>query len=58
MLFGDDVIEMKGKFCDSLWKVTILATPLRTADHFGFQCAVRACHAVNRLAYSVAIAAP
>ena len=40
MLFRNDVIDMEREFCGGFWKVAILATSLRTANDFYFQCAV------------------
>ena len=48
MFFGDNVIDMKQKFCGGFRKVTMLAAPLRTADDLCFQCAVRAGHELSR----------
>ena len=47
--FGDNVVAMERKFCGAFWKVTILATSLRTADDFCFQCAVWTCHRLKLL---------
>jgi hypothetical protein len=58
MFFGDDVVYMKREFRGRFGKVTILAPALRTADDFGFQCAVWTGHALSCSMLSATTAAP
>jgi len=46
VLFGNNVVDVEWKFCGGFREMTILATSLRTADDFCFQCAVWTGHEV------------